>query len=87
MEDAYEKAKDELYGIYFYAMHVNIHQYYCHFDMQEEAQQQYEWLISELRAHHFDRYARKVEKDHSNYTKGRRLKGSNGRESITGILF
>lgn len=75
MEEAYEAAKDTLYGIYYYAMQVNIHQFYCHFDRPEEAFDLYRWLVPELKSHHFDRYERKVEKDHQNYVQGRRLKG------------
>ena len=72
---SYETCKEDLYGIYYYAMMVNVHQYCCHFDLPEEEDRVYKELIGGLRGNHFARYEARLEKDRRNYLAGRKLRG------------
>lgn len=69
---SFNECREQLYGVYYYAMMYNVFQFYSRFGHLAEAERLYQELLPELEEKHFDRYASKLEAAHERMVQGRR---------------
>lgn len=75
MIDSFNACRDELYGVYYYAMMYDVYLFYARFGHVEAAVRLYEELMPELEMNHFERYANHLRTAHEQLLAGRRMKG------------
>lgn len=75
MIDAFNSCRDELYGVYYYAMMYNVYLFYARFGRVEEAVKLYDELMPELEKNHFERYATHLRAAHERLLAGRKVAG------------
>ena len=75
MIDAFNACRDELYGVYYYAMMYNVYLFYARFGRVEEAVKLYDELMPELENNHFERYATHLKAAHKRLLAGRKVAG------------
>lgn len=75
MVESFNRCRDELYGVYYYAMTYNIYLFYARFGRVEEATRLYEELMPELESNHFERYATNLRDAHKRLLAGRKVRG------------
>lgn len=75
MIESFNACRDELYGVYYYAMMYNVYLFYARFGRVEEAKRLYEELMPELEQNHFERYATNLRMAHERLLAGREVRG------------
>lgn len=81
LEESFEKARDRLEPVYYYAMMYDMFLYYWGINDISSANDLYDWLHQSLKQKHFVRYEKALERAHNDMLLGRRIKNDKAYQS------
>lgn len=72
VQKAFDDCSDDVYGVYGFALKLNMFQYYCQFGSKQKAEEIYIQLKQVFSEKHFERYLDRIEKIHDQMQNNRR---------------